>query len=190
MAVTGRMPLSEPFRETGAFLPCALDQEEQSAVAAMAVSAAQALDVRHGCLHIEIKLTAQGPRVIEVNGRVPGGGIADLVNAVHGTDLFECALSSALGRHVEPGPNNPDGGVHYHLALQPPVGQRVRLTPDWSPRLRELPGVDAVTVRATEAEVGLRDGSYGYLLMASGVARDHRALLDTYRALYGLMVAD
>ena len=100
VAVTGRMPLAEPFRETGAFLPCVLDSSEQRDVAQMAVIAARALGVRCGCLHTEIKLTGDGPRIIEVNGRVAGGGIADLVAAVKGIDMYESAVRSALSKPV------------------------------------------------------------------------------------------
>lgn len=187
VAVTGRMPLAEPFRETGAFLPCALDPAEQRDVAAMAVAAARALGVRCGCLHTEIKLTREGPRVIEVNGRVAGGGIADLVAAVKGVDMYECAVRSAMGEPLRLPPTATTGMVHYHFALQPPIGRRVRLPADWSARLQQIAGLGRVSLRAEEAEVGERDGSYGYLLMAAGTAADHAALLDTYQRLYGLL---
>jgi predicted ATP-grasp superfamily ATP-dependent carboligase len=186
VTVTGRMPLAEPFRETGAFLPPTLSRHDQSEVSDMTAHAVRALDVRHGCLHVEIKLTAQGPRVIEVNGRLAGGGIPDLVAAFTGVNLFESAMCCAMGRHVETKPVA-GHGVHYDVALQPPIGRRARLKADWSPQLRGIPGLEHVTLRTTEAKVGPCDGSYGYLLMASGVAADHRALLDTYRQMYALM---
>lgn len=189
LAITGRMPLAEPFRETGAFLPAMLSPVERHDVAAVAMNAALALDVHCGCLHIEIKLTTTGPHIIEVNGRVPGGGIADLVAAQTGVDLFECALNSAAGYVVERTPGSA-AGVHYQLALQPPVGQRVRLRPDWSARLRAGAGIEHVALRSMTAEVGLRDGSYGYLLMARGFADDHDGLLETYRKLDTLLVND
>ena len=189
LSITGRMPLAEPFRETGAFLPSTLQSVERGAVAATAMKAAQALDVRWGCLHIEIKLTTAGPRIIEVNGRVPGGGIADLVAAQVGIDLFECALHSAVGQQIARTPTDA-AGVHYQLALQPPLGVRVRLRPDWSARLRAIPGIADVALRSATAEVGPRDGSYGYLLMAGGVADNHDALLETYRQLNGLLISD
>ena len=189
LSITGRMPLAEPFRETGAFLPATLRPIERGEVAALAVKAIQALDVRWGCLHIEIKLTTAGPRIIEVNGRVPGGGIADLVAAQVGIDLFECALHSAAGQQVPRTPRD-TAGVHHHLALQPPLGLRVRLRPDWSAQLRAIPGIADVTLRSTTAEVGPREGSYGYLLMAGGVVETHDALLETYRQLNGLLIND
>ncbi|WP_166556152.1 acetyl-CoA carboxylase biotin carboxylase subunit family protein [Mycolicibacterium sp. CBMA 226] len=189
LAITGRMPLAEPFRETGAFLPSSLCPAERSDVAAVAVKAALALGVHCGCLHIEIKLTAAGPQIIEVNGRLPGGGITDLVATQVGVDLFECALNSAAGRPALR-PLTSAAGVHYQLALQPPLGRRVRLRPDWSTRLHAIAGVDHVALRSTTGQVGLRDGSYGYLLMVNGLAEDHAALLETYRQLNGLLVSD
>ncbi|MEZ0050927.1 putative ATP-grasp superfamily ATP-dependent carboligase [Mycobacterium sp. MAA66] len=190
VAITGRMPLAEPFRETGAFLPSTLSPTEQSDVIDMAVRAARALEVRHGCLHIEIKLTDAGPRIIEVNGRVPGGGIVDLVSTFTGVDLFECALKSALGHPTQRKASATASGVCYQLALQPPIGRRVRLMPRWSDQARKIRGLESVTLRSTEAEVDIREGSYGYLLMAAGVANDHCALLDTHHSLARLLVAD
>lgn len=189
LTVTGRMPLAEPFRETGAFLPSTLRPVERAEVAEAAVQAIQALDVQWGCLHIEIKLTTAGPLIIEVNGRIPGGGIADLVAAQVGIDLFECALRSAAGQPVSRTPSH-TAGVHHRLALQPPLGQRVRLRPDWSARLRTIPGIADASLRSTTAEAGPRDGSYGYLLMAGGVADNHDVLLETYRQLNGLLISD
>ena len=40
------------------------------------------------------------------------------------------------------------------------------------------------------AEVDLRDGSYGYLLMARGCADDHEGLLETHRRLNTLLLND
>lgn len=190
VAITGRMPLAEPFRETGAFLPSTLDPAEQSDVIDMAVRAARALDVSYGCLHIEIKLTDAGPRVIEVNGRVPGGGIVDLVSTFTGIDLFECAIKSALGYPIQLEADAAAGGVCYRLALQPPLGRRVHLRHRWADQTRKIPGLEHITLRSAEAEVDIRDGSYGYLLMAAGVADDHGALLDTQHALTSLLVTD
>ena len=189
LAITGRMPLAEPFRETGAFLPAILSPVERHDVADVALKAALALDVQCGCLHIEIKLTTTGPHIIEVNGRVPGGGITDLVAAQTGIDLFECALNSAAGQIVDRRPGNA-AGVHYQLALQPPIGQRVRLRPDWSAQLRTVAGIEHVALRSMTAEVDLRDGSYGYLLMARGCADDHEGLLETHRRLNTLLLND
>ena len=49
-------------------------------IASMAI---KALGVRVGFLHTEIKLTPDGPRIIEVNGRL-GGSVAEMAKACHG----------------------------------------------------------------------------------------------------------
>ena len=49
----------------------------------MASEATKAVGVTIGCLHIEIKLTDQGPVVIEVNGR-PGGGMSEMLERTLG----------------------------------------------------------------------------------------------------------
>ena len=76
LAITGRFPLADPFRETGSFIPSALEDDERDAVLSAASAAIVALGITTGCQHTEIKLTPDGPRVIEVNGRV-GAGVPD-----------------------------------------------------------------------------------------------------------------
>ena len=84
LAVTGRFPLAENFRETGFFIPAALSDEDQVEVLDLATSAIAALGVTTGCLHSEIKFTPDGPRLIEVNGRV-GGGVPEMLGRAAGS---------------------------------------------------------------------------------------------------------
>jgi biotin carboxylase len=116
MAVTGKFPLAPPFRERGHYWPAAVGRDEAERIGALAARALQALGVRDGITHTEIKLTPGGPRVIEVNGRL-GGGIADLARWACGCDLIALAGRIALG---EPGDiphlNPPDIHFQYHHA--------------------------------------------------------------------------
>ncbi|WP_162141374.1 ATP-grasp domain-containing protein [Smaragdicoccus niigatensis] len=186
VTVTGRMPLSTPFRETGAFIPSALPDDDEQAVEAMAVAAAAAIGVTTGCLHIEIKLTPDGPRIIEVNGRVAGGGIADLVADVTGHSMFELASRAALGLPLpELGPKRPEV-VAYQFALQPPLDVATVLDDETVPTLRALDTVRRVSVRTREAHVQQAAGSYGYLLMLYGVAADHAAIVRAYEVMHSL----
>ena len=63
LAVTGRFPLAEPFRETGFFIPADLSQAQLAEVLAVTTAALHALGVRTGDCHTELKLTP---------GRSPG----------------------------------------------------------------------------------------------------------------------
>ena len=69
----------------------------------LAERAARALGVDVGCLHTEIKLTIDGPRVIEVNGRL-GGGIPEMLELASGVSLFNVAARVAVEEQYEPRP--------------------------------------------------------------------------------------
>jgi biotin carboxylase len=186
LGVTGRMPLAMPFRETGMFAPSHLAANEEDAVRNVATSAARAIGVEVGCLHIEIKQTSGGPRVIEVNGRVAGGGIPDLLLSASGENLHAAAAAAAMGEPVRR-VGAPSRSVSYAFALQPPLGQPARLVADWRDRLAAVPGVSHVEVRSESATVQPADGSYGYLLMIFGEAPNHRALLTLHAQMNGLI---
>ncbi|MFI9783022.1 ATP-grasp domain-containing protein [Kitasatospora sp. NPDC051984] len=57
----------------------------------------EALDMRTGIVHLEFRLTADGPAIIEVAVRTPGDSIMDAVGLVHGLDLYEAVVRLALG---------------------------------------------------------------------------------------------
>src|ERR1700722_11119336 len=99
LALTGRFPLAENFRETGFFIPAALSTDEQAAVLALATAGIEALGVDIGCLHTEVKFTPDGPRLIEVNGRV-GGGVPEMLERAAGIPLLELTLRIGLGEEI------------------------------------------------------------------------------------------
>lgn len=70
IAVTGKFPMVPPFRETGRFWPSPLEPAEEHLARDLARRSVEALGIREGLTHTEIKLTPDGPRLIEVNGRL------------------------------------------------------------------------------------------------------------------------
>ncbi|MEU7634002.1 ATP-grasp domain-containing protein [Nocardia sp. NPDC049220] len=70
-------------------------------VAPVAAAAVQALGVREGVQHVEMRLTATGPRIIEVNSRIAGDLIGVLVRLATGLDLPRIAADIACGRTPE-----------------------------------------------------------------------------------------
>jgi biotin carboxylase len=97
VAVTGKFPLLPPFRERGHIWPAPIADDERARILALVESAATTLGVRTGILHTEIKLTPDGPRVIEVNGRL-GGFINELSLHATGTSMTGIAARVALDR--------------------------------------------------------------------------------------------
>ena len=62
---------------------------------------------RSARLHTEVKMTPDGPRVIEVNGRI-GGGVPEMLADATGVELLPIAIRLALGRGDR---------VRHHAAL-------------------------------------------------------------------------
>ncbi|WP_433549154.1 ATP-grasp domain-containing protein [Streptomyces sp. CA-294286] len=67
------------------------------AVGPVAVAAVRALGITTGIQHVEMRLTATGPRLIEVNARIAGDLIGRLVELSLGIDLPRAAADLALG---------------------------------------------------------------------------------------------
>ena len=148
---------------------------------AQAVRAAEALGVRSGALHIEVKLTPDGPRIIEVNGRVGGGAIDALYTAVHGRSLTGYAAAAALGEPVGPEPvaGAPDGGYVYSFFVQAPLEAHTLTRLGNLEGLRTLDGVASTSVnRAVGDTLDWRDGSQAYLVCVRGVADGLAALAE------------
>jgi carnosine synthase len=75
-AVTDNWPTIEPyFNETGSNCPSILPVATQKELLDLAVASVQALGFRLGVFHVELKATSRGPRLIEVNARMGGGGV-------------------------------------------------------------------------------------------------------------------
>ena len=104
VAVTDKSVAAPPaFVETGHMVPAALAPVERDAVEGLAVAALAALGLTHGVAHVEVMLTAAGPRVVEANPRQAGGYIFDLVHLVTGTHPLDTLVDLALGRDPSPG---------------------------------------------------------------------------------------
>ena len=96
-SVSQNWPTAEPsFQETGLHLPPHHNKKAVRALVDLSVQTVQAFGFRRGVLHVEGKCTSRGPRVIEVNARMGGARIHQMVEAVWGIDLIEAQLRSSL----------------------------------------------------------------------------------------------
>jgi biotin carboxylase len=184
LALTGRFPLAENFRETGFFIPAALEHEEQDAVLRLATAAVEALEVHTGCLHTEIKFSPDGPRIIEVNGRV-GGGVPEMLQRAAGIHLVELTLRVALGEDIRiEGPVATES-IGYRFFLQPPPVSATVATIEGINRVSDWPGVDAISVhQGPGADLDWRDGSRNHIVAVVGSAKDYDELQAVDRLLH------
>jgi biotin carboxylase len=183
LAVTGRFPMAENFRETGFFIPAALDDSDRDAVLELASAAIEGLNVTTGCLHTEIKLTPAGPRVIEVNGRV-GGGVPEMLERAAGVGLIDMTIRLALGESIVVEGPVPTERIGYRFFLQPPAVTATVATISGIDTVSDHPGVDAITVhQGPGADLDWRDGSRSHIVAVVGSAKDYAELQSVNRLL-------
>ncbi|MET9350921.1 ATP-grasp domain-containing protein [Streptomyces termitum] len=99
LAVTRKL-LSPPpaFVETGHAVPAPLTDEVRAACEKVATDALAALGYTFGSAHVELRVTADGPRLIEVNCRPGGDRITRLVTLATGVELVAEQIGMHLGR--------------------------------------------------------------------------------------------
>ena len=184
LALTGRFPPAENFRETGFFIPAALDNESRSAVMNLATRAINALGVGTGCLHTEVKFTPDGPRIIEVNGRL-GGGVPEMLERAAGVSLLDLTLRVALGEPVSVnGPVSTDR-IGYRFFLQPPTVSATVTAIEGINDFSDRAEVDTVSVhQAPGAMLDWRDGSGNHIVAVVGSTDDEQQLRAAYRILH------
>ncbi|MFH9548453.1 acetyl-CoA carboxylase biotin carboxylase subunit family protein [Streptomyces sp. NPDC017435] len=184
-AVTGKFPLAPPFREVGHYWPAPLDDAERAAVLDLAGRAVEALGLRTGITHTEVKLTAQGPRLIEVNGRL-GGFQSGLGRLAGGLDPVALAGRIALGGPA-PGTWAPQERVVYARAVPAPAEGGLLMGVQGVADALAVPGLDGYETRVrpgTRIPPGVGTAELAVLW---GTADDHRAMLaDLDRALDAL----
>ncbi len=181
LAITGRFPLAEPFRETGFFIPSALDTEDERAVLELATAAVEALGVSIGALHTEIKLTPHGPRVIEVNGRI-GGGVPEMLRDACAVELLPLAMRIALGEEIAFDTMPPCATVGYLLYVQAPASMRRIVAVEGLDALRTDPEVaEIILCRGAGRSVHWREGNHGHVFSVRGAAANHRRLATMER---------
>jgi hypothetical protein len=179
VAVTGRFPPAPPFRESGFFIDAAVTDTDRRAALEAATAAVQALGVRIGCLHTEIKFTPDGPRVIELNGRI-GGGVPEMLHdAGSQVELLSLSMRLALGEpavFVDRARLERVGFLFYVHA--PDTMLRVTGV-DGLKRLSADPAVTSVILnRGPGQVVDWHEGNHGHVFSVRGAAADHDALIE------------
>ncbi|MFJ3937645.1 ATP-grasp domain-containing protein [Streptomyces parvus] len=148
-----------------------------------------AIGMRTGVVHLEFRLTASGPAVMEVAVRTPGDHLLELCSLAYGVDWFEMAVRLAVGLPLPHPPRHP---VRYTAAhfLIPEPGTVVAVE-----GLEETRAQPAVV----RAEVGVAPGDViggtsssaqraGYVLLAADSPEEREeALAQVRKALSVVM---
>lgn len=99
VGITGKSSGGAPyFDEIGHVFPAAsLPAAAEPRIRAVLEAAHQALGLRNSVTHTEFRVDDEGVCLMELNARIPGGHITELVELVTGIDLVEAAARVACG---------------------------------------------------------------------------------------------
>jgi biotin carboxylase len=85
------------FIEVGHDYPAALSAEDEGRICRTALRAIKAMGLGWGPAHVELRVTADGPKIVEVNPRLAGGHIPDIVRLASGIDLICETVRKVIG---------------------------------------------------------------------------------------------
>jgi len=99
IGVTDKSVTGQPyFIENGHMFPAPLGAGEQAEITQFVLDALRATGYDHGIAHTEVKLTAEGPRIVEINPRTAGNYIVELIQRVTKIDMLEAFVALSLGQ--------------------------------------------------------------------------------------------
>lgn len=166
--------LSPPphFVETGHDFPSGAPPSRRAALEEAAQSALAAVGFDFGPAHTEIRCTEHGPVVVEINARLAGGMIPELVALSTGIDLSRAWLDLAAGGRPALEPSRA-GCASIRFLMAPAAGRLVRV--EGEEEARAVPGVTEVLVTARPgALLAPAEDAYGRLghVIAAGARRE------------------
>ena len=97
IAITGKQTLPN-LVECGHVIPADLDDATCSEVQTLVARFLDAVELRDGPAHTEMKLTSRGPRIVESHNRLGGDEIGRMVLEACGVDMVASSLAWAFGK--------------------------------------------------------------------------------------------
>ena len=96
--ITDKLTTGAPFFvEMGHNEPSMLEDELQEKIKRIAIDAVNAIGIKDGAAHVEIKNTSSGPKIVELGARLGGDNITThLVPLSTGVDMVKCCIKIAL----------------------------------------------------------------------------------------------
>lgn len=131
------------FVETGHDFPAPLTPQQQARIGSAALAGLAAVGLNCGGAHIELRDTAVGPIIVEINPRLAGGMIPRAVQEATGVDMIGRLVAQAAGVTDPPAPRK-SGAASIRFLIAPQAG-----------RLEAVSGLQAARQLPGVVEVGL-----------------------------------
>jgi len=117
--------------EMGHLQPADLSNEEQRQIDKVVTAAINAIGINNSAAHTEVKITAEGPKILEIGARGGGDFISSyLTLASTGVSMDEAIIKVALGEEPDLRPKTSMYSCIKYFSL--PVGKRVDKVTDYS----------------------------------------------------------
>ncbi|WP_379138116.1 ATP-grasp domain-containing protein [Paenibacillus sp. sgz500958] len=86
------------FVESGHIFPAPIPEKAARQMKNVVGRALEAVGIQYGATHTELKWTPEGAAIIEINARLAGGMIPELIRLTTGVDVLEQQILCAMGR--------------------------------------------------------------------------------------------
>ena len=98
--ITDKLTTGAPyFVEMGHSQPSQLSEEIKKQICKIAIDANRAIGIKDGPSHTEIKVTKDGPKIVELGARLGGDNITTHLTPLStGVDMVKCCIEIALGQ--------------------------------------------------------------------------------------------
>ncbi|MFP3845748.1 ATP-grasp domain-containing protein [Priestia filamentosa] len=102
LGITKKIVTPHPFSiEVGHDFPAQLNSDEEASIQELVKESLNVIGVDFAVTHTEVKLTKDGPKIVEINARPGGDEIPELAKAVTGIDLKTLAFYVTLGKGID-----------------------------------------------------------------------------------------
>lgn len=167
--------------ETGYDFPSGLGELRERELAHFVADALRSLGFDNGIAHVQVRIGAAGPVLINVAARPPGGQLCAVTEKVSGVDMTRAAVEVALGKAVH---RKPPAASHV---LYRCVAFDQRGVVDYNPEALDSPGVwlDVVPGDRVHSAEDPDGGSYGRIVVygdePARLETDYQRILEALR---------
>ena len=135
LQITDKLTSGEPhFFEVGHSQPSSLPERTRESIKELACSAVKAIGLKNSPAHVEIIVTEQGPKMVELGSRLGADCITSylLDNSITGVNMMQTAIELAVGRKpviADYSNNEHYVGVHF-IPSQKGILRKIEYTGD------------------------------------------------------------
>lgn len=142
--ITDKLTTGAPyFVEMGHSQPSGLSEDTKEKIRQITIAANKAIGIENGPAHTEIKITKDGPKIIELGARLGGDNITTHLTPLStGVDMVECCINIAMGMAVNLNTRMNRGSAIRYFPLEKGKIKNI----EGVERAQKIPGVVQVSI--------------------------------------------